>query len=375
VIRNVVSMTSSAGTCSGQGSVTVTADARRQTAGDGVIYRKDVDVDFAPCVGVDFPVGSAMYLVGIDAPEDQEVTISCSNGATWQSDFMSPVVGWLPSYGAPSCSDGVTRLLESGGGRMAGTYSGPCTGCCPRVEFSWSICRAGIACPPPPPLPTPEPTPEPRRPCDETAPDRAQLDLLLDQWGVYAGRVRRATAEVEEIQRQAVNWQGDFTDAMRDCRLWGAAQILVGLLTSGVVAGQPAQFSAFVNYGAQLDKIASGDPTWLLPSDNMTTRGLDWNSVENYYDAFNYAYGNLGESAPAELRERLQGCGAPTLNETLDGAYAYLRLMEELGSVARRMHEAANDLRDHEEKIFDFCASHPDVCADYERCRQQGGGR
>jgi len=378
-IRNVFSSTSSAGTCSGRGEVTVTEDSSRDARVAGGTWHKSTDRDFTAVLGVDIPTGATLYIVGIAPRDDAEFEISCSNGAAWQADFVSAVLGWIPSYGSAECSDQQVRFVE-GGGILRGAHSGACTGCCPRTEVSWSICREGIACPPPE-LPPGDETPpdEPRRPCDETAPDRAQLDLLLDQWRLYAAELLRATAEVDRLQAQAAQWSGDFEHAMRDCDLWGFAQLLIGVLSSGL-AGAPATatelagFYNFLNYAGQLEKIASGDPSWLLPSANTPVGGSEWLAVENYYDAFVLGHASLGSAAPQELRQRLQGCGAPTLEGVLDGAYAYLRLIEELKPLADRMHEQQNRLRDKEESILDFCLRHPQACEDYEACRDSETG-
>ncbi len=321
---------------------------------------------------MDIATGSALYIVGIAPEGDDGFEISCSNGSASRTDFVSAVLGWIPSYGTANCSDREVRLVE-GDGILRGTHVGPCTGCCPQTEVAWSICREGIACPPPPPLPgTGDPPPQDKpSDCDETAPDRAQLDLKLDQWRSLAAELLRSTAEVDRIQRQADQWAGDFEHAMRDCNLWDVAQILIGLGTAGLVPGQPTGFTAFVNYAGQLERIASGNPSWLLPT---STVGNEWLPIENLWDMYSLGANNLGGAEPQQLRDRLQGCGAPTLDGVLDGAYAYLRLIEELGPIADRMNEQKNRLRDKEEDILDFCAREPEACEDYEACRDGGGG-
>ena len=77
----------------------------------------------------------------------------------------------------------------------------------------------------------------------------------------------------------------------------------------------------------------------------------------------------IGPSAPQDLKAGLQTCGAPTLNEVLDGAYEYLRLLEQVKPLADRMHTLMNQARDLDEAIFDFCLSHAEACAAYSRCQ------
>jgi hypothetical protein len=110
------------------------------------------------------------------------------------------------------------------------------------------------------------------------------------------------------------------------------------------------------------------------PAGEAQRRGQEWISIENGWDTGNQGYDDLGDSSPSELRDRQRGCGASTLEAVLDGAYEYLRLIEELGPVVDRMNERKNRLRDQEEKIFDFCFRHPQACESYERCRSGGGG-
>lgn len=363
--------TSAYGSGSGQGETTVTTPGGAE-AGAGAIWTKTADVDLTGCLGADIPRGSSAYLVGINPPPTETYNVRWSNGSSWDLGFATSVLGHSATWPATPCSDSEIRFLQGSGGVMAGRFTVPCAGCCPTAEVAWSICREGVACPPvpggaAPPAPSPSPPPSD---CDETRADRAQLDALLDQWRLYAQQLKQATAAADAVQRAADQQKGDFEQAMRDCNLWGVAQLLASLLTSGLVEGQPQGFNAFANYVGQLEKIASGDPSWLLPSSNVEVRGQEWTSVETAYDAFNLGYQNLGQSSPQQLIDRLRGCGAPTLNEVLDGAYAYLHLMEQLKPLADRMHEAANTLNDQEEKIFDFCLRHPKACQDYDACRQ-----
>lgn len=326
--------------------------------------------------GLELPLGEEVYRLALFPPVGAEYSTTCTNPqGTWPGSvtYFPSQLGHEPRQGVdePFPNDPETRSVRAG--RMAGSYRREGNGY--TVAFSWLVCREGVSCPEAPPPPeggTPEP---PKRPCDETAPDRAQLDLLLDQWRAYAEQLRGTTSEVTRVQQQADQWVGDFEHAMRDCELWGAAQLLVSLGTSGLVPGQPSGFTAFVNYGSQLEKMASGDPSWLLPTNNIEARGREWVSLENLYDAWALGDAHFGESSLQGLRERLQGCGAPTLDAVLDGAYAYLHLMEELAPLVESMHEQANRLRDHEEKLHDFCLSHARACEDYEACRDAAPAR
>jgi hypothetical protein len=211
--------------------------------------------------------------------------------------------------------------------------------------------------------------------CGPPDPQRALLDTALRQQEAILRPLGDALREQERIQSQARQWEGDFRQATWDCRLWSAARFLVGLLASGGAPGAgtgafrgaeeiPAT-KEFWNFLAMVEKVNAGDPSWLLPNHEFG----DWASVEDAWDGFTIAYGALGPSSPQSLRQGLQQCGAPTTRGVLDGAYEYLRLIEELPPLAERMNRILNDARAKDQEIFDLWQKWLHACREYERCR------
>lgn len=376
--------------CSGAGTVSVTAvDGDSGLTQPAAIFLDRSDTDTTDCLGADVPSGGGWYLLGVGTRSSDTFSIrwvTPSETSMSDSGFLSPVAGWVPTIPVSDCGDREIRFLEGGGGVMRGSYTGPCSGCCPTLTMSWSVCREGAACPPPPPLPRPEGDPsddDPPSDCDETRADRAQLDLKMDQLKALLQALKRAREEHLAIAAAAAQWQGDYEFAMRQCGLWSAARFLVGMLATGggsaanSVLGRGTGFTGpvaeieaskqFWNFLGMIEKVESGDPSWLLP--NHEFRQVFGLSVEDAWDGFMIGYGQLGPSSPEALRDGLESCAAPNIDAVMDGASTYLRLFEQLQPLADRMHEIVNDVVDKDEQIFDFCLSHAKACADLERCR------
>jgi hypothetical protein len=373
--------------CSGSGSVTVTvAEGESDITQPAAIYLKTSDVDTSECLGLDMPLGGGEYFlaVGTRSADTFPVTwVSSSGTSTEPSSFLSPVAGWSRLLPFTDCADHVVRTLEGGGGVMRGSYTGPCSGCCPTLTMSWSVCREGASCPPPPALPPADDEEEPPSDCDETRGDRAQLDLKMNQLKALLQSLKGAREEHLRMAQQAAQWEGDYEFAMRQCNLWSAARFLVGMLATGggsalnPVLGRGTGFTGpvteleatkqFWNFLGMIEKVNNGDPSWLLPNHEFKSAfGL---SVEDAWDGFVIGYGQLGSSSPQALRQGLQDCAAANINAVMDGASQYLRLLEQIQPLADRMHKLVNDVGDKDEQIFDFCLSHSRACEDYERCR------
>jgi hypothetical protein len=237
-------------------------------------------------------------------------------------------------------------------------------------QVRWRVCCGCAETGPPPDF-----GPGRRDPCGPPDPQRALLDTALEQQKAILRPLGELLREQQRIQAQAKQWEGDFAQATRDCRLWGAARFLVGLLASGGAPGAGAgAFRAaepipatkeFWNFLAMAEKVNAGDPSWLLPNHEFG----GWASVEDAWDGFTIAYGALGPSSPQSLREGLQQCGAPTLEGVLDGAYEYLRLLEQLPALGEQMSRILNDSRAKDQEIFDLWRRWLEACREYERCR------
>ncbi|MDQ1349473.1 MAG: hypothetical protein QG573_2852, partial [Acidobacteriota bacterium] len=394
VVRNSFHCSGPGLSCSGSGAVNVSVSAEGEAGltQPAAIYLKTRDVDTAGCEPFGVPVDGGSYFLGVGTRSSDTFPVtwtSTTGTSTEPSGFLSPVAGWSHLIPFSECADREVRTLEGGGGVMRGSYSGPCTGCCPNLTMSWSVCREGAACPPPPELPPLPPAggeEEPPTDCDETRDDRVQLDLRMDQLRGILGALETATAEYGRIEEQAAQWQGDFNQATWDCRRWDFAQMLASFLLSNwapTIEGAPLAPApgrpgmtwtepynpgqAFANVISMLSKVLDDDGSWILPDHEFES--IFGASAEDVWDGFTMGMNALGPSAPQDLRAGLQTCGAPTLNEVLDGAYEYLRLLEQIQPLADRMHKLMNDARDKDEEIFDFCLSHAKACEDYARCR------
>lgn len=365
--------------CSGQGSTAA------RSAGGGRVEKLQ-DVDLTPMLGYDWPRGRARYSFSIYPAGDHYEPACRGFHGTWKNHagfFGVPNIGRHANADAGFPADPEIRYLE--GGRMVGSYTGAHAD--KQVWMSWSICRQGENCPPPAALPpagggiAPPPGP-----CDETRADRAQLDLRMDQLRALLEAVQNATAEYGRIEEQAAQWQDDFNQATWDCRLWSVARMLASFLISNwaptvggralaPAPGRPDAMvtapyepgKAFANVVSMLEKVLDDEGSWILPDHEFDA--IFGASAEDVWDGFNMGLNAIGSSAPQDLKAGLQTCGAPTLNEVLDGAYEYLRLLEQVKPLADRMHTLMNNASDLDESIFDFCLSHAEACAAYPCCR------
>ena len=142
-----IQSSSSFGSCSGEGTITITAGADEAGYGHpSVIYRKTVDVDLTSLLGFDVPLGAAaLYQVGITARSGTELQYTCSsNGQTTQAaiGYLIPALGRTPLLSPGPMVDPSLRYLEDGGRRMRGSYTAPATGAFQQVEAAWDLTRS-----------------------------------------------------------------------------------------------------------------------------------------------------------------------------------------------------------------------------------------
>jgi len=369
--------------CSGEGSMTVAADESGSGGWSSAIYLKTLDRDLTPCIGFDVPLGGGAYSVVIPTriTDRFRVTYTSSYSSTHDSTFMVPVVGWYPMLPIGECHDREVRLLEAGGGVMRGSYTGPCTGCCPQAEASWSICREGGSCPPPPPLPSAA-EPAEDDPCGSTRNQKALLDLAQDQQKALSDQLAKKFDEYAKLQEQARNYQSDFELAARDCKLWKAARVLMNFLISNYAPKTPGTTlvspvggaqtlpdieagKALVNFLSFLEKVLGGDGSWVLPD----TEYKDWVSLEDLWEGVETGYGALGPSSPESLIEGLRNCGAPTNQASFDDAIHYLRLLQQIEPLMRDANKLLNDLRSKDNEIFNKWSDLYRACVEYQRCK------
>jgi len=136
------------GGCDGSGARSVTSSPRLQGIGHpSAIYLKETDRDLTPVVGFDVPRVGGLYFFAPTVPESEHWTTTWrASGATSTHDhqFACWVAGLAPLAG--NTPDPQRRALD--GGRMAGSYAVPWEE--GQLTVSWSFCRGGGDCPPPP---------------------------------------------------------------------------------------------------------------------------------------------------------------------------------------------------------------------------------
>lgn len=153
VVRNHFQSTLTGGSCSGEGTATVTTTPGEANVGHpSSIWIATVDRDLRACLGQGFDLrpGRSVYAFGVVTRSDQTFDVQCTfPGSEPQPHGFMPIgAGWYPILGTGECHDTQLRYLESNGGVMRGSYTTTCTGCCPQMEIRWSLCREGASCPP-----------------------------------------------------------------------------------------------------------------------------------------------------------------------------------------------------------------------------------
>jgi len=154
VVHDHFQSTVEGGSCSGEGATTVSTTPGEQNVGHpSAIWIATVDRDLQACLGQGFDLrpGRSVYSFGVVTRSEQTFDVLCTfPGSEPQPHGFMPIgAGSYPILGAGECHDTEVRYLESGGGVMRGRYTTTCTGCCPRMEVRWSLCREGASCPPP----------------------------------------------------------------------------------------------------------------------------------------------------------------------------------------------------------------------------------
>ncbi|MEO7674423.1 MAG: hypothetical protein ABIU09_10160 [Pyrinomonadaceae bacterium] len=140
------------GSClfAGRGQSTLTG--RLFTGGSGM-YKKSVDIDTTRATGGwNVPLGPGVYGLHFSPGVDDDYPLSiCPSQQRYHEDELKVIfqyvdIGRFPFTGSPL--DPQMRFLEAGDGRMSGSYTAARNGA--QITVSWSICREGVRCPPPP---------------------------------------------------------------------------------------------------------------------------------------------------------------------------------------------------------------------------------
>ncbi len=227
------------------------------------------------------------------------------------------------------------------------------------LQVHWDICKQGSSgCIP---LDT---TASPVDPCPPPTSQLALLNLALNQEKELLILNGKQYGKILQLQQEAKQWKNDFEQASRDCKLWQAAQVLMNLLVGNKeIDGAGQELSNFLSF---LDKLSSGDPSWLLPN----TEYKNLFSTEDAWEGFQAAYGQIApESKPEGLLDALRKCGAPTGSGVMEGAVNYLRLLQQIEPMAQAAQKTLNDIRNKDQEVFDLWNKYHEACVDRALCK------
>lgn len=341
VVRNSFRCSGPYVSCSGSGAVTVSAaegeDGLTQPA---AIYLRTRDVDTSDCQIFDVPLGGGSYFLGVGTrPSDTfPVTwVSESGSSTEPTGFLPLVAGWSPVLPTTECADREVRNLEGGGGVMRGSYTGPCTGCCPNLAMSWSVCREGAACPPPPELPAG--ASEEFDPCGRSGQQAALRDTCHAQLDALLDGLAPALAEYNAEMKLAEDNRAEFERAQDFCELYDKAKEVLEAILSGGTGPAAEAARALVYLRDVIEKVQDGElATMLYPEQVATYLG--------YYEKAKAIWFEVTASEIDKMQRDLDGCSGKVPIDTYMAAKKFL----EHFSAAKRVWDSKvspglNDLR------------------------------
>jgi hypothetical protein len=276
------------------------------------------------------------------------------------------------------------RTLDSNGGRMSGSYSATMSD--GQLRVSWNVCREGVSCAGPTDDAPEEETAE-EDICPEPRNETALLNLTLDQQSLFMRRLQAKFDEYFRLADEARQYEDEFNHATTHCYLWTGAKMWATFVLSNFAptsvtryapspvppAGgtlPPSKYTIeagkeFANLLGLIEKVLDNDGSWTLPN----TEFGGWFSSEDIWDGFTTAYGAVAPSSFEAQIEGLRSCGAPTMQDQMDGAIKFLRLMAEVEPLMRDVHETLNRLRDmDEEQLFDAWNDYRRACLDHAAC-------
>lgn len=263
----------------------------------------------------------------------------------------------------PPGGDQSARLATGGGRLMEGEYTFALEGVALQ-KTSWNL-RAEIGpcdrqrdlggAPPPA-----------NDACGPPTSQLALLNLALDQERALLELNGQQYRDIRQLQQQARQWQNDYDQASRDCKLFQVAKFLTNFLVgneAGTIGKAGKELSNFLSF---LDKMASGDPSWILPN----TEFKEYFSVEDAWEAFQNAYGLIApDSTPEGLLAGLRSCGSPTISGVMEGAVTYLRLLQQIEPKAREANKTLNDIRDKDQEVLNRWNDYHKACVDRANCK------
>jgi hypothetical protein len=238
------------------------------------------------------------------------------------------------------------RILD--GGRMYGSYR-VAPGSSWEDSVSWSICRQGVSCPPPPADQEPCPEP-PEKALLQTA--LAQQKLLMDRFGVKLDDYLR-------LANQAEQYRSDFELAIYTCNRISDLQVLLQLL----IGQAPANIRKFNSYFGVLKNIMQGNATFVI-DDYVGKRNVlmgEWGKIM-------FALDKVVPRPAPPLRNQLMPCAGSNLDTVFEGAMKFVQLMEQIEPAMRELNTLLNDQRSKDQEIFDLWSRYRPACIRHAQC-------
>jgi hypothetical protein len=231
------------------------------------------------------------------------------------------------------------------------------------VDFvSWSICREGVACPPPPqPRPVASAASDPD--CPEPKYEADFLNLALDQLKLKSNQLATKSDQLLRLQSQARQYKSDFDLAIYTCNRIGDLQTLLGLLM-----GQgPENVQEFTNSLGMIQKILDGDPSFVLSNKTYFEKRRN---LEQIWDTLMYGASKVSPGQSSSARDQLMGCAGSNLDTVFEDALKFVQLTEQIEPLLPQISKILNDMRAKDDEIKQLWDKYHAACLRYAQCKK-----
>lgn len=209
-------------------------------------------------------------------------------------------------------------------------------------------------------------TSRPKDPCPPPTTQLALLQLGLSQQKALLNQSGQQYKEIRKLQEETKQWKNDYDQAARECTLWQIAQALTNYLVGNEEGAMGAAGKQLSNFLSFLDKLSDGDASWMLPNEEYK----EWFSAEDAWEGFHAAYDQLApESKPQGLIDQLRKCSSPTGDGVMEGAIHYLRLLQQIETLAPAAQKTLNDIRNKDLEILDLWNKYHEACVAHAKCK------
>lgn len=305
----------------------------------GTFYRRTAAGDATAMLAFDLPARSFYSLTLSTTGETLEAPChgeSCGGSAG--RSLMQLSAGRYPNVAPQTSWDPELRDLESGA--LRGRYTkavGPAT-----LEVSWSICRAGVPCPPPPTGPvggTSHPPPDDFDPCGRSGQQAALRDTCHAQLDALLDGLAPALAEYNDEMAQAEANRADFERAQEFCKLYDKAKEIFEAILSGGTGPAAEAARALVYLRGVIVKVQSGNlASMLYPAEVAKYLG--------YYAKAKAIWFEVTASEIEKMQRDLGGCSGKVPIDTYMAAKKFLEHFQAAKRVwDSKVAPGLNDLR------------------------------